>query len=109
MVSHSKQMKKRHQITAVIYDRKGRVLSIGQNSYVKTHPVQAHYAVQAGLPHKQFLHAEIAAIIKCRELELAHRIFVSRWDKQGNPCLSKPCPVCMTAIAATNIKFIEHT
>lgn len=102
-------MKAKQHITAVLYDRKGKVLSIGQNSYVKTHPIQAQYALQAGLPHKQFLHAEIAAIIKCRDIDKAYKIFVSRWDKNGNPVLAKPCPVCMTAIKSTKIKVIEHT
>jgi hypothetical protein len=33
-------MTKRQAITAIITDKKGRVLSIGQNSYSKTHPLQ---------------------------------------------------------------------
>jgi hypothetical protein len=37
-------MKTRHELTAVIYDRKGNVLSIGKNSYIKTHPLQAIHA-----------------------------------------------------------------
>lgn len=102
-------MKTRQDITAIIYDKKGRVLSIGQNSYVKTHPLQAKHALQAGEPHKQFLHAEIAAIIRCRDLSKAHRIFVSRVGKSGKPVLAKPCPVCESAIRAAGIKFVEHT
>lgn len=56
----------KQQITAIIYDRKGEVLSIGQNSYVKTHPLQAKHAEKVGLPYKQFLHAEIHAITRCK-------------------------------------------
>jgi tRNA(Arg) A34 adenosine deaminase TadA len=102
-------MSKRHQVTAMIYDRKGRVISIGQNSYIKTHPLQAKHAHMAGLPEKQFLHAEVAAIVKCRDLSKAHRIFVTRYDSHGAPILAKPCPVCMSAIAASGIKHIQHT
>jgi tRNA(Arg) A34 adenosine deaminase TadA len=97
------------QITAVIYDRRGRVLSIGQNSYIKTHPLQAKHAHQAGLPDKLFLHAEIHAITRCRDLKKAHKILVTRYNKQGKTLLAKPCPVCMSAIQATGIKHIEHT
>jgi tRNA(Arg) A34 adenosine deaminase TadA len=96
-------------ITAIIYDRKGRVLSIGKNSYIKTHPLQAKYANKVGLPEKQYLHAEIAAIVKCRDLAKAHKIEVLRVGRDGSFLLAKPCPVCQSAIKASGIKHIEHT
>lgn len=99
----------RHVLSAVIYDKRGRVISVGQNSYVKTHPLQAKHANQVGLPDKQFLHAEIHAIVRCKDLSKAHRIFVSRWDSKGNPALAKPCPVCISAIEAAGIQVVEHT
>lgn len=102
-------MAKQHHVTAVIYDRRGRVLSVGQNSYVKTHPVQAQHAKKVGLPDKQFLHAEVAAIIKCKDLSKAHRIFVSRWNANGEPVLAKPCPVCSSALEAAGITIVQHT
>ena len=98
-----------HQVTALIYDRKGRVLSIGQNSYLKTHPLQALHATKVGMPEKQFLHAEISAIIRCKDLSKAHKILVTRYNKQGEPVLAKPCPICQSAILAANIKYTEHT
>ena len=99
----------RFDITAIIYDKRGRVLSIGKNSYVKTHPYQAKFAERVGLPHKQFLHAEIHAIVKCRHLIKAHKIVVIRFDKSGEAKSAKPCPVCQSAIEASGIKIIEHT
>ena len=102
-------MNARQQITAVIFDKRGRVLSIGQNSYVKTHPLQAHYASKVGLDMKIYLHAEIHAITRCPDLSKAHRILITRYGRNGKPALAKPCPVCQTAIAATSIKIIEHT
>ena len=96
-------------ITAIIYDRRGRVLSIGKNSYVKTHPLQAKYATRVGLPEKQFLHAEIAAIVRCRDLARAYKIEVLRVGRDGSLLLAKPCPVCQSAIEASGIKHIEHT
>lgn len=98
-----------HQVTALIYDRKGRVLSVGQNSYIKTHPLQAKHAQKTGMPEKMFLHAEIHAITRCRDLSKAHKIFVSRYNKNGEPVLAKPCPVCISAIRASGIKYVEHT
>lgn len=101
--------KKRFDITAIIYDKRGKVLSIGKNSYVKTHPLQNHHACKVGLPDKQFLHAEIHAIVKCKQLQKAHKIVVMRYDSKGAPRTAKPCPVCQSAIEAAGIKFVEHT
>lgn len=97
------------EVTAVIYDRKGRVLSVGNNSYVKTHTLQAHHAKKVGLPDKQYLHAEVHAITRCKDLTKAHKIFVARYGKKGQPLLAKPCPVCQSAIEAAGIEFVEWT
>lgn len=101
--------KKRFDITAIIYDKRGRVLSIGKNSYVKTHPHMAFHAASVGLPQKQFLHAEVHAIVRCKQLDKAHRIVVMRYDSEGQPKNAKPCPVCSSAIRASGITIVEHT
>jgi deoxycytidylate deaminase len=101
--------KTRFDITAIIYDKRGKVLSIGKNSYIKTHPHQHLHACKVGLPDKQFLHAEIHAIVRCRQLDRAHKIVVMRFDKEGEAKNAKPCPVCESAIEAAGIKIVEHT
>lgn len=102
-------LKNRQEVTALIYDKRGRVLSIGKNSYVKTHPLQAHHAHKVGLSDKLFLHAEVHAIARCKDLTKAYKIVVTRWDKQGQPANAKPCPICQSAIQAAGIEIIEHT
>lgn len=102
-------MTQKQNITAIIYDKRGRVLSVGQNSYVKTHPLQAKHAIKVGEEHKVYLHAEISAITKCKDLSRAHKLVIVRYDRNGNPALARPCNVCQSAINATNIKFVEHT
>lgn len=102
-------MSRQHILTAVITDKKGRVISIGKNSYVKTHPLQACHARKMGKPDSIFLHAEVHAILKCRDLSSAHKIFISRFDVNGNPRLAKPCPICNSAIKEAGIKHIEWT
>ncbi len=102
-------MSRKHSLTAIIYDKKGRVLSVGQNSYVKTHPLQKKFAEKTGNPHKITLHAEIAAIVKCRSLSKAHTIKIFRFDGDGRPGLAKPCKICADAIRAAGIKNIQHT
>jgi deoxycytidylate deaminase len=96
-------------ITAVIYDKKGRVLSVGKNSYVKTHPKQARHAHKVGLPDKIFLHAEMDAIIRCRDLSVAHKILVTRVTRNGKYGNAKPCPVCQSAIKEAGIGQVEWT
>lgn len=101
-------MSKKYDITAIIYDKKGRVLSIGKNSYIKTHPFQKKFATKAGQPYRENLHAEVAAIIKCRNIEKAHTIKIFRFSN-GKPALAKPCQICQSAIEAMGIKNIIHT
>lgn len=101
--------RQRQEITAIIYDKKGHILSIGKNSYVKTHPKQAMYANKVGLPHKHFLHAELDAIIKCRNLSKAKKIFIARVKRDGEYGNAEPCPICQEAIRDAGIKEIEWT
>lgn len=96
-------------ITAFIKDKKGNILSIGKNNYVKTHPYQAKCAKKVGLPEKVFLHAEIHAIIKCKDLSKAHSIHIFRYGKTNNPLIAKPCKICTFALKQAGIKEIYHT
>lgn len=96
------------RLTATIYDKRGRVLSTGVNSYVKTHPRQKMHADKAGLHHKEFLHAEISSLVKLRH-GVPHKIRVERYGKSGQPLLAEPCPICKLAIKAAGIKFVEFT
>ena len=97
----------RQKITALIYNKRGRLLSVGKNSYHKSHPTQAKYALKVGQPYKQFLHAEIAALIKCRGVP--YKIYVERKDAKGNSRLAKPCPICELAIKEAGIKYVEYS
>ena len=102
-------MTKRYNLTAIIYDRRGRVMSVGKNSYVKTHPLQAAHAKLAGEPYKVYLHAEIHAISLCRDLNRAHTMKIFRFLEDGSPADARPCPVCCSAIKAAGIQFVDHT
>jgi deoxycytidylate deaminase len=102
-------MKKKFSVTAIIYDKRGRVLSVGVNSYVKTHPLMKHYACRAGEPYKVFLHAEVAAIVRCVSIEKAHKIVVLRYNEDGSPANARPCKICQAAIKAAGIEIVEHT
>jgi len=96
-------------ITATVYNKRGHVLAVAKNSYEKTHPMQAMYAAQCGgeYVHKQYLHAEIAALIKCRGIP--YKIKVERYSSNGQPRNAKPCPICELAIKEAGVKFVEYT
>lgn len=103
-------MSKQHDITALIYDKRGRLLSLGKNSFIRTHPLQVYWTKKAKEdPHKIYIHAEIDAIVKCRNLGKAHKIVITRFNSKGEPVNCKPCPACQLAIAHAGIKHIEHT
>lgn len=107
-----RKMTSRQDITATIYNKRGHIISVGKNSYEKTHPLQAYHAKKVGLPEKQFCHAEIAALLKCRSLNmlhLAHTIKVTRFTKCGEEAMAKPCPICQSAIEEFGIKNVIYT
>lgn len=100
----------KHHVKATVYDKKGRILAIGYNSYTKTHPKQAHFARLAGKERKTYLHAEIAAIVRAgRQREKCFAIHVVRWGSRGDTRLAKPCSICMLAIKEAGIKEITYT
>jgi len=100
---------RKQDMTAIIEDKRGRILSIGKNDYHKTHRIQYEYAERVGTPHRIYLHAEIDSIIRCRDLSKAHKISIFRYGKNGKPALAKPCPACALAIKEAGIKIVEWT
>lgn len=101
-------MATKFKIVATVYDRKGRILSTGQNNYLKTHPTQKMHADKAGMSEKIYLHAEIDALIRVKH-GVPHSIRVERYGKSGQELNAEPCPVCRLAIVAAGIKEITFT
>ena len=95
-------MKARQNIIAYCFDKRGRLISTGRNSYVRTHPLQKHFAEKVGHHGKEFIHAEIDAILKAKGKQI-NSIHIVRLDSKGKARLAKPCPICMEAIQAFGI------
>lgn len=93
--------KKRYLITAKCYDRKGNLLSEAQNSYTKSHPIQAHFASLVGEPQRIYLHAEIAALLKCGD-KTPYKLFIQS-DSQSLPI---PCAICQYALTEWGVKTV---
>lgn len=96
------------RVYAVCLDKKGRVLSEASNNYLKSHPFQHECAVKVGKEKATTLHAEIAAIVKCRRDKKIHKIVIARVGLSGDTLPSHPCVICMGAIKMAGIKSIEY-
>ncbi len=92
-----------YEFTAFILDKKGRVISIGKNSYTKTHPIQAKAASSVGLPKKIFLHAEVAALVKLKDINKAHSVRVIRHYRSIGNIEVSPCPICSQMLDSYDI------
>ena len=104
-----RRVRRQFKLKATIYDKRGRAISSGENSYHKSHPLQHHFAIQAGRPDAIYLHAEIHALTKLKNWDKAHRISIERYDVHGNPLLAKPCEICEYALQQAGIQVIEYT
>lgn len=94
-----------HRLGCVITDKKGKIISTGYNKR-KTHPLQVKHSNRHG-KKKYFLHAEIAALVKCRKQP--HTLYVARLTKGDKIGMAKPCPICMDAIIEAGVKVIVYT
>ncbi len=101
-------MSRRHSLKATVRDKRGNVIAVAYNNYRKTHPLQSHFAKLAGLPERQYLHAEIAALLRCKTKQ-PYSIHVERYKRNGSPALAAPCPVCLQAIKAWKVQQITYT
>jgi deoxycytidylate deaminase len=99
------------RICAICTDKRGNILSVGTNSYTKTHPTQKRYAEKVNLHLKEFVHAEIKALLALDRYTLpkAHALYICRVLKDGTASLAKPCMICSAAISDYNIKEVYYT
>jgi len=94
---------KNYRVGAVIFDKRGRVISSACNSY-KTHPFVLKYS------NYPFLHAETHAII-AGGLDNVHNcdIMITRVLLNGQPSMAKPCPSCQRALKDCGIRDVYYT
>ena len=98
----------RNKVGAILLN-KGRVVAKGVNQDTKSHPLQARLAELVGLEEKIYLHAGIAALIKCRsdaDTIVVARVGGHRGDELRN---ARPCPICTLALEQAGIKHIYYT
>lgn len=99
---------RKYLVLAHAFDKKGRLLAVATNSYTKTHPLQAYFAKKVGQPERQFAHAEIACILRCKDKQI-HTLRIFRYDQNNDLVCAKPCPICQEAISAYNIPHVWYS
>ncbi len=87
---------------------KNKVIQEATNIETKSHPTQAKFARMVGLKEKIYLHAEISALVKCRQ-EGADTIVVARVNSLGDLRMAKPCPICQLAIKEAGISRVFYS
>jgi len=107
-IETAKSSTSKKQVGAILLN-KNRVIVTATNIETKTHPLQAKFAERVGLSEKIYLHAEIAALIKCREE--CDTIVVARLGGHNHDELrmAKPCPVCALALQESGITKVHYT
>lgn len=100
---------KRYKLFATCYDKRGRILSYGENSYSKTHPLMAELSKEMhGHPEKMYLHAEVQALLRCGDRK-PYKLVVQRFDSEGKPAMAKPCLICQKALQLYGVKELCYT
>jgi len=102
----AKSSPSKKKVGALLLNR-SRVVVSATNLETKSHPTQAKFAQRVGLCEKIYLHAEIAALVKCREE--CDTIVVARVNPQGKLRMARPCPICELALKEAGISKIHYT
>ncbi len=105
-IETAKSSPSKKQVGAVLLNR-SKVVLTATNLEKKSHPVQARFAERVGLGEKIYLHAEIAALVKCREE--CDTIVVARVNPQHKLRMAKPCPICDLALQEAGITKIYYS
>jgi len=98
---------KKYWVIAASLDHHNNIISIGENSYQKTHPMQSRLSQKCGNRNREYLHAEIASLVKNRNKP--ESIIVIRITSTGLVRMARPCNICNLAIREVGIRNIIFT
>ena len=102
-------VRKRYNLVATCFDKKGRVLGTGVNEYNRSHPLQKYYSIQAGeSEQKIFKHAELSAVLSSGNKDV-HSILVQRFNTDGSMANAMPCPTCKVMLKSFGVKIVRYT
>jgi deoxycytidylate deaminase len=104
MIQHAKKASEnghgKFQLGAAIYDKKGRLISVGWNK-PKTHPKYGSFIYKT-------IHAEGDALIKALKTRQSLKgAYIVVYRKRGNR--AKPCPCCEAMLREAGIEKVYYT
>ena len=104
MIAHAKKASAnghgKFQLGAAIYDRKGKLISVGWNK-PKTHPKYGSFIYKT-------IHAEGDALIKALKTRKSLKgAYIVVYRTKGN--LAKPCPCCESMLREAGIEKVYYT
>jgi deoxycytidylate deaminase len=100
---------KKYHLVARCYDKRGRLISTGQNEYRRSHPLYKHFSILAGeSDEKIYKHAEFSAIIAAGK-KIVDTIHVERFHKNGQPANAEPCKTCKVMLSAFGVRKVIYT
>jgi|SRR5882672_1983375 len=95
-------------ICACLYDKRGKVVAAGINSFSKTHPLQEKFGNSS---HKIFLHAEIDAVVKAlrKKDDLSNlNLAIARVCRDGADGQAFPCDGCIDALKFYGVESVTY-
>jgi len=102
-------MSKKSTLLSRTFDKRGRQLSMGVNSYSKTHPLMLYLSKYSPYPNKMiYLHAEIVALLRCKD-KVPYLLSVERYSSEGEIKLAEPCPMCKEAMRMWGVTVVRYT
>lgn len=103
--------RKRYEIIATAYDKKGNVISKGVNDYNKSNTWQKELSIACGLDEDRiYIHSEVSALIQARnKRKKVHTLKIERFDYQGKEKNAFPCISCQLAIKLSDVKRVIFT
>lgn len=107
--SNLEYTKGQERLCTIITDKRGRVLSVGYNSYTDSCKMQRFYARVVGLDFCVFSHSEIDALNRLKDTDKPFRAYVARVNRKGLPLMAKPCKICSTALENFGVRVINYT
>jgi len=94
-------------VGAIVLDKRGNIISYGENNYSKTHPWMVKFNTNKNRP-RIYLHAEVDALIKCKN-EKPYTLIVCRLGRSGEIRLAHPCPICTNVINYSKLHRVLFT
>jgi deoxycytidylate deaminase len=104
MIEHAKKASRKgygkYQLGAAIYDKKGKLISVGWNKR-KTHPRYGSFVFNR-------IHAEGDALIKALKTRKSLKdAYIVVYRNNGNK--AKPCPCCESMLREAGLKRVYYT